>query len=218
MSLAPPFAEIEYPESDGKPMAETEIHLEWMIYLRDILKFRYRNQRVYVGANMMLYYVEGDPRKSVAPDVFVAKDCDPGLRNIFKTWEERCVPNVVFEVTSNSTRREDEVTKPRIYAKMGVKELFLYDPTGDYLDTSLVGYRFSRGRKTRIRPDESGALECQELGLNLRLQDGELQVHDSQTGDRLLTQAEAAAARAEAAEAEVRRLKAELDRERRKRS
>jgi hypothetical protein len=213
MSLAQPFAEIEYPESDGKPMAETDVHLEWMIDIRDMLKFRYRGQRVYVGANLLVYFVEGDPRKSVAPDGFVMKDCDPGRRRTFKTWVELRVPDVVFEVTSSSTRGEDERYKPQTYARIGVKELFLYDPTGDYLKPPLVGYRFSRGRRVRIRPDATGALECRELGLLLRLENGTLRMFDARTGERLLTEAEAERTAREAAEEEVRRLREQLDRQ-----
>ncbi|MGE0378466.1 MAG: Uma2 family endonuclease [Planctomycetaceae bacterium] len=221
MSLAQPFAEIEYPESDGKPMAETELHLEWMIDIRNRLKYRYQGQRVYVGANLLVYYVEGDARKSVAPDGFVVKDCDPGRRRTFKTWVEQRTPDVVFEVTSSSTRSEDEKLKPQTYARIGVKELFLYDPTGDYLDPVLQGYCFSRGRKTRIRPNASGALECRELGLLVRLDDAvALHLFDSGTGERLLTEAEAADARAqkeraarEAVEEELRRLRDQLQRD-----
>lgn len=212
MTVAQSFAEIEYPESDGKPVAETELHLEWMIYIRNVLKYRYRKQRVYIGANMLMYYVRGNPHKSVAPDTFVVKNCDPGPRRTYKTWVEERNPHVVFEVTSSSTQREDEVTKPAKYAQIGVKELFLFDPTSDYLDPSLQGYRFSRGRKTRIRPEADGSLECRELGLRLRLENGELRIYDARTGERLLTDVEAAEARAAAAEEEVRRLQEELKR------
>jgi Uma2 family endonuclease len=226
MSVAQTAPEIEYPESDGKPVAETDLHLEWMIYIRNVLKYRYRKQRVYIGANLLLYYVRGNPHKSVAPDTFVVKDCDPGPRRTFKTWVEERNPDVVFEVTSSSTRREDEVTKPATYAQIGVKELFLFDPTSDYLDPPLQGYRFSRGRKTRIRPDADGSLECRELGLRLRLEDGELRFYDARTGARLLTDVEAAEGRASdaeeraasaeeraaAAEEESRRLREELKR------
>lgn len=213
MSLVQAQAEIEYPESDGKPMAESDLHFDWTVAIRDILKQRYRGQRVYVGSDLLVYYVEGNPRKSVAPDEFVVKDCDPGRRRTFKTWEEGRTPDVVIEITSSSTRSEDEQEKPPKYAELGVKEMFLYDPTADYLDPPLQGYRFSGRKKTRIQPDASGALECRELGLHLRLDGGELRIFDSQTGERLLTEAETANARAEAAEDEVRRLREQLSRQ-----
>jgi Uma2 family endonuclease len=198
MSAAQSIAEIVYPESDGKPMAETELHMEWMNDIRNRLKYRYRQQQVYVGCNMFVYYIEGDPQKSVAPDVFVVKDCDSGMRRTFKTWEEQRTPDVVIEVTSESTRREDENFKPETYARIGVKELFLYDPTGDYLNPTLQGFRFAQGRTTRIRPDASGALECRELGIRLRLEKGALRLSDARTGKRLLTETEVQRSRAKA--------------------
>lgn len=214
MSLVQPHAEIEYPESDGKPMAETDLHFDWTVTIRNLLKRYFRGQQVYVGSDLLVYYVKGDSRKSVAPDEFVVKDCDPARRRTFKVWEEGRTPDVVIEVTSSSTRVEDEKVKPAIYARIGVKELFLYDPTADYLDPPLQGFRFSRGKKRRISPDASGALECRELGLVLRLDGDELRIFDVRTGERLLTEAESANARADAAEEEVRRLREELERER----
>jgi Uma2 family endonuclease len=230
MSLVQSASELElYPESDGKPMAETDVHLDCMFYIRAVLKWRYRGKRAYVGSNLLVYYAKarrGERGKAVAPDNFVVKDCEPGMRRVFKIWEEGRVPNTVFEVTSDSTRSEDECEKPGIYARMGVKELFLFDPTGDYLDPPLQGYRFVRGERRRIEPDETGALASRELGISLRLEDEGLAIYDARTGERLLTEAEAErqakeaerqakeaerVAR-EAAEAEVRRLKAELAR------
>jgi Uma2 family endonuclease len=244
MSLVQSLPEIElYPESDGKPMAETDVHLDCMIYIRAVLKWRYRGERVYVGSNLLVYYAKaqrGQKGKAVAPDNFVVKDCDPGKRRVFKIWDEARVPNTVFEVTSLSTRAEDEREKPGIYARMGVKELLLFDPTEDYLDPPLQGYRFVQGRKRRIEPDQTGAITSKELGIRFRVEDGCLAMYDCRTGEKLLTEAEAerqakeaerqakeaerqakeAERQArlaeriarEAAEAEVRRLKAELSR------
>ena len=91
---------IDYPESDGQPMGETDIHIEWIIRIRDILCTRYRGQRVYIASDLLVYYEEGDPTKCVVPDHFVVLDHEPGLRRTYKIWEERRSPDVVFEVTS----------------------------------------------------------------------------------------------------------------------
>jgi Uma2 family endonuclease len=194
--------EIEYPESDGKPMAETELHGDWMLRIRDILRQRYRGQRVYVTGNLLVYYREGDPRQCVAPDVFVVKDCDPGRRRTFKTWEEGRTPQVVFEVTSRSTRGEDEVSKPQVYARLGVHEYFLYDPTADYLSPPLQGYRLERGGYGPIRADAAGALECQALDVLLCVEDGRLAMYDRSSGRLLHSEAETLAAARDAAEAQ----------------
>ncbi|WP_166830831.1 Uma2 family endonuclease [Thalassoroseus pseudoceratinae] len=211
MSSTESLTDIDYPESDGQPMGETEIHIEWMIRLRDILKLRYRERRVYVGSNLLVYPEEGVPRNFVVPDVFVVKDCEPGRRRIFQTWVENRVPNVVFEITSRSTRRQDSIFKLRQYAEMGVAEYFLFDPTSDYLSPALQGYRLVDDEYEPIEANSAGRLECRELGLDLALSEERLRLFDSIERHELLTEAETEAhARAEA-EAEVERLRKLLD-------
>jgi hypothetical protein len=135
-------------------------------------------------------------------------------------WEEGQPPAVVFEITSRGTRLEDLGTKRALYAMLGVREYFLYDPLGDYLQPPLQGYRLQEGEYQRMLPGDEGALASQELGLELRVEAGQLRLLNPTTGARLLTPAEAQAAwRAEAAarraaEAEVERLRAELARQR----
>lgn len=201
MGLIETVDEIEYPESDGMPMGETEIHQDWMIRIRDILRLRYRGQQVYVASNLLLYYEEGDPSKYVVPDEFVVKDCDPHQRRTFKMWEERRAPDVVFEVTSRGSRQEDKTYKPQVYRRLGVKEYFLYDPTAEYLRPPLRGFRLEQGEYVRITADETGALRCEQLDIVLRLERGELVMYDGQSGQVLQTAEEAAEAARRAAEA-----------------
>ena len=182
---------VEYPESDGKPMGETDLHIDWIIRIRDILKRRYRGQRVYVGSDMFVYCQEGNPVDMVVPDGFVVLDCDPHRRRTFKIWEEGKAPQVVFEVTSRGSKQVDEIFKPSIYARIGVREYFIYDPSAEYLKPPLQGFRLERGGYRRIRPDSSGALTCVELGLRLSLEGNDLVFNDAQTGEIQPTEAEA---------------------------
>jgi hypothetical protein len=118
----------------------------------------------------------------------------------------------VWEVTSRSTRRKDLGFKKQTYARIGVQELFLFDPTADYLRPPLQGFRFIDGQAEPIVPAADGALECRTLGLTLRLESHSLAMFDAATGERLLTEAEAERAARDAAEDEVRRLRDELAR------
>ncbi|HZN32905.1 MAG TPA: Uma2 family endonuclease, partial [Pirellulaceae bacterium] len=190
MSL-PTLADIEYPESDGQPMGETDLHRLWMIRLYELLRWRYADQQVYIGSDLLVYYEEGKPQRFCVPDVFVVLDCPSGHRRVFKTWAEGRVPDVVIEVTSLSSRREDEVFKPKTYSRIGVKEYFLFDPTNDYLSPALIGFRLSGDETQRILPDASGSLHCATLGVRLWLEGDELVLADAATGQRLLTEAEA---------------------------
>lgn len=211
MSVASPITDIAYPESDGRPMGETDLHRYWMNRLYNLLSRRYAGQQAYVGCDLLVYFTPGQVFDVCVPDVFVALGAQPGFRRTFKTWVEGRPPTVVFEVTSQSTRREDEVFKPQTYARIGVSEYFLYDPTGDYLTPPLFGYRLLGEDRGPIAPDANGAIHSQELGLKFRLEDQRLIVADAASGQVLLTDAEAAEARAEAAEEEIRRLKVELN-------
>jgi Uma2 family endonuclease len=228
MSVASAITEIEYPESDGKPMGETDVHRVWMNRLYDLMRRRYAGQQVYIGCDLLVYYEEGNPLKYCVPDVFVVKDSDPGFRRTFQIWKEQRSPDVVFEVTSRGTSREDLIFKPQSYARMGVKEYFLYDPTAEYLKPPLKGFRLREDTSEPIAADAQGRLESRELGVWLWLEQGALVLADAVTDDRLLTVEEAselraaaadlrardAVERAQVAEAEVRRLREELSKSR----
>jgi Uma2 family endonuclease len=218
MSTAETTYQIEYPESDGEPMGETDLHIHWMIRIRDILKYRYRDERVYVGADLLIYYAEGEPRKFVSPDVFVVIDCDTHFRRTYKLWEEEKSPHVAIEVTSRSTRREDEVIKPHRYAGIGVAEYFLYDPSAEYLRPPLQGFRLAETEYEPIEANDRGQLECHEIGITLELDGGDLVLRDAGSGGVLPTgmEAEEAARKAEetarkAAEAAARAAEARAD-------
>jgi len=205
--------EVHYPESDGKPMGETDEHREAMIRHIQILQEYYKGQRVYVSGDLLVYYEQGNPRKYVVPDAFVVKGITPKRRRVYKTWVERKGLDVVIETTSRKTKRKDMVEKPELYARLGVKEYFLFDPDQEYLDPPLQGYRLSEGQYAEIAPDPGGGLTSQELGLRLCVEEGILQFYRMDTGERLLTPAERADREAQArqaAEAELARLRAEL--------
>jgi Uma2 family endonuclease len=218
MSVESPTVEVHYPESDGKPMAETDLHRDWMVRIIDLLKTRYRGEQVYVSGDLIVYYVEGNPRKSVVPDAFVVKNSDPGRRRIYKIWEEGRVPDVVFETTSDTTRCNDTKVKPPIYADLGIPEYFMYDPTADYLDPPLAGMRLVNGDYEPIEPDSQGRLLCCELGIKLFLEGDDLVMCDARTGRRLLTEAEVAQAEASATKSRAKsareKAKAEADKAR----
>ena len=207
-------APMMYPERDGKPMGETDIHIDAMIYLREALKEYFRQTpQVYVAGNLLIYYEENNPSASIAPDVFVVPGVHKHQRRTYKLWEEGPPPAVVFEVTSRSSRLEDTGTKRAVYAMLGVQEYFVYDPLGEYLRPALQGYRLQEGDYQRVQPASAGHLVSQVLGLEMRLEEGRLRLVDPTTGERLLTHEEAQEARQiaqdRAAQAEDRAAQAE---------
>ena len=94
-----------YPDSDGKRMGETDYDIGAIIWLRAaLLRFFADRPDVYVTCSLVLYYEEGNPRAVRAPDVLVAFGV-PKLpeRRSFFTWRERVVPQVLFEMSSESS-------------------------------------------------------------------------------------------------------------------
>ena len=219
------IASVEYPHSDGIPMAETERHAVVTMDARQAIGRHFSDRPdVYVGVDMLLYYQEGDPKRSVAPDIFVVLGA-PKLppRNTWLVWAEGGrTPDFVLEITSRHTRTVDEGRKRRLYRQLGVDEYWQYDPTGDYLDPVLKGSRLADGRYLPIDPvvQVDGSLRFRSLlGLELRLERGELRFLDPVRQRYLPTceeafersdQVEEARAAADAGRAAIARLEREV--------
>ncbi len=234
----PPPPEPEYPESDGKPIGETEYHVDAIAALRDMLKrFFASAEDVYVGACIMFYYRQGDPTAVSSPDVFVVRGIGKHKRRVYKVWEERAdgrpaAPCTVFEITSPDTLDEDRGAKHKLYERLGVQEYFLFDPIGECLSPRLQGFALVRGRYRAMPLATDGTLASAALELTLRRGGDLLRITDTSTGRRVLTyqelaeaveamtrrRAEAEARRAEtqATRAQNARLRAELDRSRKR--
>jgi Uma2 family endonuclease len=178
--------DVFYPESDGQPMAESDLHREEMLDLIAGLQRRYRDSHdVYVTGNLFLYYRQGDPRAVVAPDVFLVRGVPKGRRRIYKLWEEGRAPSLVIEVTSDTTRGEDLSKKKRIYEQLGVEEYFLHDPEGDYLRPRLQGHRLVGGRYEPLEPEPNGSLQSRATGLTLQVEGLKLRLVDTASGQPL---------------------------------
>ena len=196
---------IDYPSSDGKPIAEGEAQFVSLTYAAMALRAHFgERDDVYVGANMFLYFEENNPRAVVAPDVFVVIGTPKRVRDYYLLWNEPKGPDFVLEITSRSTRNEDQGRKKRVYASLGVGEYFLFDPTGDYLRPRLQGFVLREGRYERMPELRSSqgepSLASTKIGLHLVVRDNALRLHDPATGRDLPTYAEVAEAHARVAD------------------
>ena len=187
MAALPFQREIDYPESDGRPLGETERHRQVIVDLICGLQRRYREiPNVYVGGNMFLYYEKGNRSAVVCPDVFVVKGVGKETRNTFKVWEEGGrVPCLIIEVTSASTSDEDLVDKKGKYLRLGVEEYVLFDPLAEYLSPPMQGFQLRSGRYVAMPPQEDGSLASATSGLLLRREGERLRLVNA-TGEPLL--------------------------------
>jgi len=196
------YPEVYLPESDGKPMAETDDHRDIMMDVLDTLEERFRgDEQVYISGNIFVYYRDDTGEmQSVSPDILVVRGVQKKKRRIYNIEKEGKAPDLVIELTSLSTKKEDLGNKRFVYANLGVKEYFIFDPFGDTIRPALRGFRLESGD---YLPIVGTRLKSEVLGLELRLEEGLLRLHDFKKDQRLLTRAESHAAR-RAAEAKVR--------------
>ncbi len=220
---------VVYPESDGQPMAETPRHQQVMIDCMNVLRRHfYKIPEVYIGGNMLLYYEEGNPRKSVSPDVFMVRGVSKKELRVYKTWEQHPTLDFVLEVASPSAVRKDLGEKKELYANvLKVREYYIYDPYHE-VEPSFIGFRLVGGMYEEIE-FVNDRLVSEQLGLELGEHEDTLRLYDPMNGTWLPTsdeRADAAEARAEgeararqvaearaaAAETELAELRAVLER------
>lgn len=208
--------EIFYPDSDGLPMADNDLQRRVIMDLLHALDTRYAgDEDVYVSGDLLIYYVEGNPGASIAPDAFVVPGAGKGLRRSYKLWKERRVPVIAFEIVSLTGWEKVLREKKDIYERLGIEEYVVFDPDGEFVRPRLQGFRLADGRYRPIPTEPDSPLVSQTLGLRIAPEGENLRLTDLATGQRLLWTTEEAAAR-KAAEEEIARLRAELERERAK--
>jgi Uma2 family endonuclease len=213
---------LVYPESDGEPMAETEKHRKVMVDLIDILEQYFQHAPdVHVSGNLLLYYEEGNPRKSVSPDVFMVRGLSKKELRVYKTWEQPPTLDFVLELVSPSTFRRDFTEKKEIYEKiLRVKEYYIYDPYGE-IEPDFIGFRLVDGVYEAIEFIE-GRLLSETLGLELEALEGMLGLYNPVLGawletsrdrvDKAETRATAEARARQEAETELAKARAALKR------
>lgn len=226
-----PSQTIDYPDSDGLPMAENESQFWPILYVGSSLD-RYFQARddVYVVGNILLYYQEADPgtdkpSESVSPDLMVVIGAPKHVRSSYKLWEEPKAPDFVLEIVLESTWQADSSKKRDIYAEIGVSEYWQVDPVGAYLRPPLQGFQLVEGHyepiPTAQRADGSLAGHSEALGLELYLNPDApvqeaLRFYDPVRGEPLRSLREEQTARREeqaarkAAEARLQELEAEV--------
>ena len=167
--------ELRLPCSEADPVPQNTRQTVAIVDCFDSLRLRWRGRPdVFVGSDQFVYWDEEyDPETKkgnppLAPDVYVVFGVANRHRKTYVVWEERKPPDFVLEVVSPSSRRRDEVEKPKLYAQMGVREFFRYDPEGK-LDPALAGFELPRrGRRTyRPLPTERFAEDVEGIRSNV---------------------------------------------------
>ena len=222
--LVPPvyFDDDGYVCEDNSHMPESEVHFPIVSYWHGALygHYRPRGRLVCVLADHLLLVDREVGTAAVVPDVMVAFDVEPGDRLSYKVWQEPKAPDLVLEVLSGDTWRIDVFKKPALYADLGVREYWIFDPRGIRRDgPALEGRRLrALGNHEPLAPMGDGGWHSELLGLDLVPEGKSVWLRDPETGRLLPDHAGAMASRdraeAERQRAEAAQQRAEAERQR----
>ena len=210
---------IEYPSSDGEPLAESYFQYIPLTETVSALRIHFKDRSdIYIAADMLIYYKMNDNSVNIAPDIFGVISA-PGnhRRHSWIVWREGDkTPDFVMEIASESMWRRDAAEKRDIYAQLGVTEYWRFDPLGTLFTPPLTGERLVDGRYQPIKivEDPDGILHGHSsvFGLDFCVLPGlELRIYDPVRGEWLPNHQEALDA-AHAAEERIRELEEELRR------
>jgi Uma2 family endonuclease len=160
----------ELPSEDGEPM-ETTRHRAQMNHLIDALQHATRDRSdVYVAGNMFVYFSPRQLKNEFfrGPDVFVVIGAEKKERLSWVLWEEMRLPDIVIELTSESTRAEDHGPKKDVYERVWKTAVYvIFDPFTHQLDA----WQLQAGRYVPAPRAENGDIDVTLLGLRLGLRD-----------------------------------------------
>ena len=104
-----PSAEVIYPDSDGKPMADNTRQFDYIVMIQGGLAALFADRAdVFVAGDLLWYPVEGNIQIRAAPDAMVVFGRPPGYQGSYvQCREDGIAPQVVFEVLSPGNTRAE---------------------------------------------------------------------------------------------------------------
>ncbi|MDE0190914.1 MAG: Uma2 family endonuclease [Gammaproteobacteria bacterium] len=178
-----------YPFHDGSTVESTR-HFDARIHLVEVVRARYADREdVIAEADLGFYFERGNRSALVVPDVMVVFGVPERPDLSYKLWEQPRVPDLVLEVLSQDSWKQDVYEKPALYAALGVREYWLFDPRGWRRDGGepLQGLKRSAGgdwTPAATAPAGDG-LVSEVLGLEVLLRNGELRFREPGSDDVL---------------------------------
>lgn len=178
-------------DSDEPPLA-TYQHLQQLLLLIKCLDWLWQDRTDYFAAgNLTVYYSARKlkARDFKGPDFFVVLNTEKRPRKSWMVWEEDGkYPNIIVELLSDSTARNDRGPKKELYQDtFRTPDYFWFDPES----FEFQGFHLVDGVYHAIAPTEQGWLWSEQLGLYLGVYEENLRFFTSE-GELVQTPEEAA--------------------------
>jgi len=234
LGLDDPDDLVFYPDHDD--MGESTLQCLMIELLRPLIAHFLASQgiRAFVGADQFIYWIKGNPKAVVAPDVYVLPGVDPDVApRCWKLWEEGVPPSFALEIMAEENDVKDLVHSPQRHDELGTRELVVFDP---YVEVASGRTRFrihrrnAQGKLVLAESTNADRIWSVTLGCAVRVvgQGGAMRLRLATTldGEALIPTASEEAREARAAfkeeramrqslEAELAALRAEVERLRR---
>lgn len=200
----------EFPVSEASP-PEGDPHFEAKVRTREVLGgfFSRIGRKVYLACELPVYY-PGEPM--FAPDVIAVVDVEPHSRMRWLVSAEGKGVELALEIHVAGERRKDLVRNVERFARLGIREYFLFDRG----KLRLTGWRLEEGRRSYqpivpqhgFYPSEVLGLELQLEGERLRFFHGRAPLPES---DEMIATLERMVREAEEHRSEEEQLRTELE-------
>jgi hypothetical protein len=179
--------DVLHPQEDDV-IPDQEFQHADAVYLESVFKDRIQRLPggLLLGDRLVNWGVPGI--RDHSPDLAVFRDVTNPPRRNFGTLRlrasgGRCV--LVVEIVSPHTRVNDVVHKLREYHRVGVLLYYVIDQRTEDGPRSLVGYRYTKARYVKMRPDRQGRLLLKPLGVRLAVENDRAVCYDADTGERI---------------------------------
>ena len=174
---------VHYPDSDGHFLPDNPLQARAVMNVRSALQHHFdKVANVVLEGDMFVYYEEGNPAASIAPDIYVVLDHDLGDRPVYKIWEEGKPPDFALEVISPSSKIRNSEDKRELYERLGIGEYFLFQPDPRQRGRRLVGYRLWGRSYAEVPAEPGGALHSTALGVSMRVEGTNLRLRSLASG------------------------------------
>jgi Uma2 family endonuclease len=201
----------EFPVSEANP-PEGDPHFEAKVRAREVLGgyFSRIGRKVYLGCELPVYY---PGERMFAPDVIAVMDVEPHSRMRWVVSAEGKGLDLALEVHVAGERRKDLEKNVERFARLGIREYFLFDRGR----LKLTGWRLAVEGRRVYQPilPQQGFYTSEVLGLELQLEGERLRFFHGRAplpeADEMIATLERMVGEAEAHRTEEAQLRSELE-------